>query len=74
MRWFLGILAVLIFLCGIMEFLTASNVLQQICASIILCWSAILFVGAAIVDAVVELKKYFQVREDVVIAKKAGEK
>ena len=57
MRWLLFLLAALAFLNGMFTVSTATTIFQQIvgCMSFVL--SGILFSGAAIVDAVVNLKQ-----------------
>jgi len=57
MRYFLGIVSVLIFLVAVAIFAEAKSVLHEMMAGILLIISAIFFCGSAIVDAIVELRK-----------------
>ena len=57
MRWILFLLAGPAFLGGLATYSTATTIMQQIAAIMTLVLSGILFSGAAIVDAVVGLKK-----------------
>ena len=57
MRWVLFILSALVFIDGMFAYTGAETIMQQIAGIMILVLSGILFTGAAVVDAVVNLKQ-----------------
>jgi len=57
MRWLLGVFAILVFLGGLFVLVTTQNIWHQIFAAVILCWSGVLFVGAAILTALGSIEK-----------------
>ena len=60
MRWILFLLAALALFDGFVTYTTAETIMQQTAAIMILVLSGILLSGAAVVDAVVGLKKEIQ--------------
>jgi hypothetical protein len=56
MQWILGTLAILVFFGGLMSLVTAETVMAEIFAAVILCWSGVLFVGAAIIEQLKTIK------------------
>lgn len=65
MRWILVALAILAFLSGITVFAAAKSAIHEIEASILLVIAAVLFSGAAIVDAIHTMRRRFEALEEL---------